>query len=173
MKPLASHALPSDITSALLDFIPHVASLSSEHALDGDLPVVTPQIGDVKCVACVYADPHRDLPYPRFSALAPITVRENAVLSVRDPSGAVHTKVMKPGELIILDSHSEHWVDKPHDYPHNWDSLSTEDKHAYKSKNMIVFANMDFDVYPSVAQCEEKFRRLLYLPTPKKKGFAR
>lgn len=172
MKTLHRFPISPDIAQALSEFTPLAATLPFEdETLEGSIPVITPQLADVNCVACVYADPHQDLPYPRYSVLAPIKVRPDAQLFVQNEDGSIQSSPLSAGEIVVLDSHQKHWVNKPKNYPANWDEWSTTEKRKYKQENMIVFANLDFQEYPTPEMCESRLRKLLCLdaPAPKSK----
>ena len=171
--PLTRFPLPQDVTQALSEFAPLANLMDVDDTMEGAIPVITPDVGDLKCVACVYADPHQDLPFPRYTALSPIKVRPNAYLYIQQADGSVQRSPLHNNEMVLFDSHLKHWVDKPDNFPQNWDELSTIQKTQYKRDNMIVFANMDFPEYPSQEKCLSKIRDLLCLPqitpTPKNK----
>ena len=155
--------MPRDIRRALDDFAPFAKKLPVAGHLDGAMPVITPHIAEVKCVACVYAPPHKDLPFPRFSVLAAIDVQPDTHLFVRDNAGKVHSAPLHKGDIVVLDAHLEHWVPKPSDFPSDWDSLSEQEQNRYKSTRLSVFANIDFANYPSEKDCATSFRKKLHL----------
>ena len=177
MKSLTVHPIKNDIQEALADFAPLYALVVAEdETLEGQIPVITPKLADIQCVACVYADPHQDLPYPRYTALAPIKVRPDATLFVEAADKTITSIPLITGQIVLFDAHLKHWVNKPLDYPSNWEDLGLSEKNAYKKKNVIVFANVDFETYPSLDDIEKKFRSVLCLShspknTPKRSRF--
>lgn len=166
LNSIQSFPLATDIKHALHDFAMLAKNLSSSSSFDGDLPVTTPELSGVTTVACVYADPHKDLPHPRFGVLAPILLGRSATLCIKDGLGRISRRVLSMQEMIVFDSHQEHWVDKPVDYPQNWNDLSLDSQKAYIEKNLLVFANRDFNHQPTLEQCEHAFRAMLCLPKP-------
>lgn len=170
MKALHAFPLAQDISGALTDLVPLANTLPlGSQAFEGAFPVLTPEIAGVRSVACVYADPHKDLPYPRFGVLAPIVLSRQASVCVKDNNGNIHKHSFTKGQMVVFDSHLEHWVEKPSDYPSNWDELPEKERDAYKQKNMLVFANIDFQHYPTPQECERAFRRVLCLSEPSQK----
>lgn len=170
--PLTRFPLASDITQALSEFAPLAQLMDVNDTMEGAIPVITPDVGDLKCVACVYAEPHQDLPFPRFTALSPIKTRPDTYLYIQQPDGSIQRSPLLKNEMVLFDAHLKHWVDKPDNFPKNWDELSSVQKTNYKRDNMIVFANMDFPQYPTKDQCMSRIRSLLCLPqvTPSPKN---
>jgi len=164
MKSLATHPIKNDIFKALREFSPLCdLVVTDETTLEGSIPVITPKLADVNCVACVYADPHQDLPYPRYTALAPIKVRPGAFVFVEEKDGTVRSCPLLENQIVVFDSHLRHWVDKPLDYPKNWDALSVDQKNDYKKKNIVVFAHVDFENYPSLDDVDRRLRSVFCL----------
>lgn len=159
---------------ALDEFVPVARNLPiGATDLEGSTPIATPRMADIQAVACVHAPTHQDLPYPRWSVLAPVLVREDAVLTVVS-DGVEHTRKLRKGELIILDSHSPHSLSAPEGWPsqEELDKLPEHEREALKRKNLSVFLNYDTPVRPTRQQAEAEFARILHLsaPAPRRPG---
>jgi hypothetical protein len=163
------------LLSALAEFAPIASKLQfAQTDLEGALPVTTPTIAGVKCVACVYADPHKDLPYPRWTVLAPLSVRPGARVSIEGPTGVTHSAPLDAGQIILFDSHSTHWVDKPKDWPSDEEfaALNHVQKESLKRAHLSVLMSIDNHVRPSREQAERAIAEVLHLAPsgrPKKK----
>lgn len=160
----------SGLRPALADFEPIARRMKFGAAeLEGSMPVTTPTLADMSCVAFVYADPHQDLPYPRWTLLAPVLMRPGARLSVEDAGGQVRTIPLEPGALVIFDSHSKHWVDKPGAWPSDeaMDTMDPVAKDALKREHLSVMLSFDSPQRPTREEAERRVASALHLePAP-------
>lgn len=153
------------LLEAVADFVPLARDLPfGSNDFEGSTPIATPKIGQLKAVACVHAPPHQDLPYPRWSVLAPVIVRPNARLSVQGASGS-RSMTVSTGEIIILDAHAVHSLSKPDGWPEDeeLEKMEPSAKEALKRAHMSVFFNYDTPVRPSREQAEAMFAKLLHV----------
>ena len=173
MKPLECWATQNTaLLQALEEFEPLARQLPlGVNDMEGAMPVLTPTIANLKAVACVHAPVHQDLPYPRWSVLAPVIVRPGAVLSVTH-DGVTHQRELKKGELIILDSHAPHALSAPTNWPSQdqLDALSAPERERLKRQHLSVFLNCDRPVRPTREQAEAMFCDLLHVSAPKPKA---